>query len=260
MRKVSYGFVFVIALITFISCEKDKEDNQTPVQEVIIDDGVVAHFDWRDEGVMTVAKNQGPYGSCGVFAAMGVFEALIARESNQLVDLSEQHYINASDTWNPNTGVNPSSVFEFMIANGIVLESRLPYQASITTELPDGDVDYLMNSYQSVGLESLSIDQSRKLIKETILEHGPVAAAMDYISALNNYSGGIFNPQNTQASGGHWVVICGWQDDPTVPNGGYWIIKNSEGPNWGEDGYLKSPYTLCNVDRYVFNYANYEVN
>ncbi len=50
--------------------------------------------------------------------------------------------------------------------------------------------------------------------------------------------------------GGHAVFVCGYVDDPKWPGGGYLIIKNSWGPEWGDKGYFYMPYayvTLVNI-------------
>ena len=40
----------------------------------------------------------------------------------------------------------------------------------------------------------------------------------------------------------HEVVLVGYYDDPTVPSGGYWVIKNSWGAGAGDNGYYYIPY------------------
>lgn len=241
----------IVFIILAFSCNKEN----LPENGIEINDDLQERFDWRDEQIVTPAKDQGSYGTCGVFSAMGVIEARIARDSGKHVDLSEQYYVNVSDSWKPSTGVNPWTVFSFVKQTGTVFENRLPYQAKKTTIIPEGDVDYLLPySYETKGLENMSVAQSRKFIKEKLVEYGPLATAMDYKPALDDYTGGIFDPGNSKDGGGHWVVIVGWKDDASVKNGGYWIVKNSDVPNWGENGFCNIPYTVCNIDRYVIAY------
>lgn len=254
-------WIILIGMIFTSACTKEKEED---LNDNIIENNptitvdLVSEFDWRDSSIVTPAKAQGSLGSCGVFAAMGALESAIARESGVLVDLSEQHYINASDTWDPSTGVSPMTVFDFIKDNGIVIESRLPYQARKTDELPTGDYDFTLSSYKVLALESMSASESRKAVKKVILEFGPIATAMDFMSDLDDYTGGVYVPgPNSEVQGGHWVVIVGWKDDSNVRNGGYWIIKNSNGSEWGENGCFKIPYTLCGLVRYVITYPIY---
>lgn len=249
MKKNLLNGILAIGILFNVSCKK------LDVLEQMRNDDLPHYFSWRDHGIVTPARNQGSYGACGVFAAMAVIEALIKRDSGLDVDLSEQHYINASQTW-VETGVNPGTVFEFVRTNGIVTESRLPYQATQTNEIPEGQSDYYISRWGSRPLESLSVDESRQAIKRAVQDYGPIAAAMDIYSDLKNYQGGIYQPDNRAVNrGGHWVVIVGWQNDSSLINGGYWIVKNSFGPAWGEHGFFNIPYNTCNLDRYIFFYA-----
>lgn len=213
-------------------------------------------FDWRDSSIVTPAKNQAGLGSCGVFAAVAVMEAQIKKSTGLEVDLSEQYYINASDSWSDN-GVGPHTVYDFILENGMFTEAELPYAGRKTASLPAGIPDYQISGHDALSLESFTLEQSVEQIKNKILEIGPVAAAMDFKPDLRYYQNGIYIPdENLQVESGHWVVLCGWRDDPEVLNGGYWIVKNSAGTNWGENGFFKIPYGNCNIDRYVIMYCN----
>jgi C1A family cysteine protease len=42
--------------------------------------------------------------------------------------------------------------------------------------------------------------------------------------------------------GGHALFCCGYQDDTQYAGGGYTIVKNSWGTEFGDDGYVYLPY------------------
>ena len=63
--------------------------------------------------------------------------------------------------------------------------------------------------------------------------------------------------ENAKEIGGHWIVVVGWVDDAKVKNGGYWICRNSAGPEWGEEGYFRIAYGQSGVDDYYFCYGVY---
>ena len=78
-------------------------------------------------------------------------------------------------------------------------------------------------------------------IKQELLNNGPVTTAMTLTSAFYAYDKGVLD--ETLCTGAspalhHSVIIVGWGVDC---GGGseYWILKNSWGDNWGENGFGK---------------------
>lgn len=65
----------------------------------------------------------------------------------------------------------------------------------------------------------------------------------EYWKNADNYMGG--SPANPNAPSGHAVVIVGWGKD-NVPGYGpleYWIVQNSWGEGWNDQGYFKFAFT-----------------
>mmetsp|Transcript_17900 Transcript_17900/g.17885 ORF Transcript_17900/g.17885 Transcript_17900/m.17885 type:complete len:153 (+) Transcript_17900:741-1199(+) len=72
-----------------------------------------------------------------------------------------------------------------------------------------------------------------------IKKNGPVVGIMQVFTDFLVYGGGVYKPHiaATKIKGAHAVEVLGWgTDDNQQP---YWIIKNSWGPEWGEQGYAK---------------------
>lgn len=214
-------------------------------------------FDWRGKGIITPVKNQGSFGACGVFAAVGIFEALIKKETGLTVDLSEQHIINGSADWK-SSGISAPSACKFMKENGVVLEKHLPYQAARTKDMPDHHHDFILTDYQTVETHGLPLSKKIELFKEAIYKHGPVATNMNVYKDYDAYKSGIYVwDGKSKEIGGHWVLVVGWQDDLTVKNGGYWICKNSDLPS-SDSGYMKIAYGEAGIDDYWFCYGIYK--
>jgi len=213
------------------------------------------HFDWRENGIMTPVKHQMNLGSCGVFAGVAVFEALIKKETGKTVDLSEQQIINGSQDWVP-SGISSVNALKYMVENGLVLETRLPYQDRTTDQIPDAPPDYILSEYHSVVTDKLPLAEKKKTIQQAVIKYGPIATNMIFFEDLDRYTNGVYIHDGiSKEQGGHWVVVVGWQDDPEVKSGGYWICRNSWGEKWGENGYFNIAYGECGIDDFWFVYG-----
>ncbi len=248
MKKI-FVLLVVSGLISLVFCNNNPagpEDSEFPES-----------FDWREKNIMTPAKNQGDFGSCGVFAGVGVFEALIKKETGIDVDLSEQHVINCMPEWN-SSGVSSADVLKYLKLNAVVLELELPYEAKLTQIIPSGSGTYKLNEYKAVYVNKHPLSERISMFKEAITNYGPVATVMCIFSDLPSYNKGIYTvASSARELGGHWVVVTGWVDDKNVKNGGYWICKNSSGPEWGENGYFRIAYGEAGIDDFYFCYGVY---
>lgn len=215
-------------------------------------------FDWRAKNIMTPVKHQMNLGSCGVFAAVAVFESLIKKETGKTVDLSEQQVINGSRDFVP-SGISSVDTMKYIKQHGLVLEDRLPYQDKKTADMPAGPPDYRLTDFQYVTTNKLALAEKVRTIKRAVQEAGPVATNMIFFQDLDRHKQGVYvYDGKSEEQGGHWVVIVGWRDAPEVKNGGYWICRNSWGEKWGENGYFNIAYGECGIDDFWFVYGIFQ--
>ena len=97
-------------------------------------------------------------------------------------------------------------------------------------------------------------------LKQAIYDYGPVSAAICVGYAFHYYDGGVFDTDETSSCPpgnpvDHGVVLVGWDDNRG--SSGAWLLKNSWGPYWGEDGYMWIEYGISNVG-YGAAYVDYE--
>ena len=78
-------------------------------------------------------------------------------------------------------------------------------------------------------------------LKTALVKHGPIAAPIVYDECLGNYRGGVFNEKDL-GTVNHVVLLVGWDDDKQA-----WLIKNSWGTEWGENGFAWIKYGSNNI-------------
>ncbi|UCD64566.1 MAG: hypothetical protein JSW34_03785 [Candidatus Zixiibacteriota bacterium] len=221
--------------------------------------GSSSGFDWREHNIFTPVKHQLECGSCGEFAAVALFEALIKKETGAELDLSEQQVVSCVPGCGCNTGCSSLGALEYIRDHGIVLEADFPYLNRDTDCPEDIPGDYFITEVLSTNIDKMSLEDRIRTIKQTIRKYGPVATNMVLYEDLDRYREGLYSYDGESRSmGGHWVVIVGWKDDPAVPSGGYWICRNSWGDQWGESGYFNSPWgDITGIDDFYIVYGAY---
>lgn len=204
-------------------------------------------FDWRDNGGLPPIRNQASCGSCWAFGTLGALECNIKIRDGATVDLSEQWLVSCNlNGWSCAGGWWAHDYLQWKAdatgGVGAVMESEFPYAAA---DLPCGgpyNREYTIQGWAYIG--SSSGVPSTESLKEAIYAYGPISVAVHASNAMQAYGGGIFN---TCATGeiNHGVVLVGWDD--TQGDAGVWIMRNSWGSNWGEDGYMRMPYGCASI-------------
>ena len=127
-----------------------------------------------------------------------------------------------------------SNVLNYGRDRGFVREECFPWTATNAT-CPD-EINKWRENKEHFRVASYCAVQGPESIKKEIVKNGPVIAPLFPYTDLLTYKGGVYFPSEGafKFGGSHAVKIVGWTKSI---QGDAWIIENSWGPTWGEDGY-----------------------
>jgi cathepsin L len=204
-----------------------------------------AQVDWRSKGWVTPVKNQGKCGSCWAFTATGALEGQNFNKTGVLVSLSEQNLVDCSTSnYGCNGGVTDYA-FRYVKQNsGIASEESYQYTGK------QGSCQY--RSSNKAGTCSGWVDippGDETALQVAVATVGPVAVAIDASSMLFQlYRKGVYkNPFCSSTNLDHAVLIVGYGTYNGQP---YWLVKNSWGTSWGQDGYVmmaRNQGNMCGI-------------
>jgi cathepsin L len=194
-----------------------------------------ATVDWRTKGAVTGVKDQGQCGSCWSFSATGSMEAAHFFKTGTLKSLSEQNLVDCS-TAQGNQGCNGGlmdQAFQYVISNnGIDSEESYPYTAT-------GPNDCKYKSANSVATMSSfnDVPSGDENSLQSFVTKAPTSVAIDASqSSFQFYSSGVYYEPNCSSDQlDHGVLAVGYGVDGS---NAYWIVKNSWGGSWGQQGYI----------------------
>lgn len=190
-------------------------------------------------GFSTAIRDQGSCGSCWAFGAIGLMEAMILKKTGVEVNLSEQYMLSCNPwDWGCGGGFWPN---DMLADTGAALESCSPY---VATEIPcpaQCATPYKIQSWGFVTEDNVVPPASA--IKQAIYTYGAVQAGVFADRWFQYYTSGVFNRCKKNASWtNHAIILCGWDDAK-----GAWLLKNSWGTGWGENGYMWIKYDCSRV-------------
>ena len=203
-------------------------------------------IDWRNKdgkNWISPILNQANCGSCVAFAAIGVMESqynIAAALPSLNVKLSPQNLF-ACGGGMCDWGWMPGPAANFLQKTGVTDEACMPYQSGATggdvkcsAACPDAAQRTVRISSYATPTRSVTDVDAVKLA----LQKGPVVTTLSVYADFMAYGGGVYRHVTGDELGGHAISIIGY-DDATQS----FIIRNSWGKSWGEDGFGQVSYS-----------------
>jgi len=215
---------------TFTNAEMERAANMGPN----------AMLDWRTHGAVTAIKDQGQCGSCWSFSATGSVEGAVFLKTNKLISLSEQQLMDCSTAEGDNSceGGLMDDAFQYILDNkGICAENDYPYVAKDEACKKGCAVVSTISGFVDVPTDPTNPKNETGLMAAVL--KGPVSIAIEADQPVFQlYTGGVISSSACGTNLDHGVLIVGFGTDSTT-NQDYWLVKNSWGPKWGEQGYVR---------------------
>lgn len=225
-------------------------------------------YDYRQLGYVTSVKNQNSKSSCWSFGAIAALESSVAKATGQKVDLSENVIFNSMLKYSK-FGENDTSELASLL---LPIGSFISWLGTYPSEYDEFDELSKISEYTSTEsnvhvqdvliLDPLRSADNINIFKQALYNYGGIAVEIN--AKYNNNT--LYNPKTgcfyapKDIGNNHVVCIVGWDDTirrdnfPIRPPGdGAWIVKNSFGPKWADNGY----YYISYYDKVLLNRLSY---
>jgi C1A family cysteine protease len=197
-------------------------------------------FDWRTKGAVTAVKDQGQCGSCWAFSVTENIESvwiLYRGLTNEtLPPLAPQQIVDCDTSDLGCSGGNPPTAYDYVqSAGGLDDEKDYPYTAQDgTCAFKSADVVARITGYK------YATDGDESTMKDNLASWAPLSICVD-ARYWQDYTSGVMTEWQCDwiVQLDHCVQAVGYDTTASTP---FWIVRNSWGTDWGENGYIRLQY------------------
>lgn len=200
-------------------------------------------FNWNNTNYLSPVKNQKKCGSCWAFSSTNTLETFMRSKGFPVTRLSEQELVDCSDENNGCNGGFMHTAFDYIIREkGLTSEEDYPYVAE-TMDCKHENCIVNENKYVFPKVVGSSLAEYDFTIPKSIpdrlisVQISPICIALDASSVyFQFYKSGVIDIEIENQKLNHAVILIGYGTDE---NGLYWVIQNSWGSQWGDNGFCK---------------------
>jgi len=99
-----------------------------------------------------------------------------------------------------------------------------------------GTACFIPPKYKIYGVDQFAAVSGEENMKQEIAQRGPLACGIAVPDSLEDYTGGIYCDTTKDVNIVHDISIVGYGTEDGKP---YWLVRNSWGTHWGENGFFK---------------------
>lgn len=213
------------------------------VYEAIPDVDIPGEFDARKKwsGLIHPIRDQQRCGSCWAVSASEVLSDRTAIATGKASPvLSAEDLVSCDKSDEGCNGGELPHAWKYLVSTGIVTDSCLPYTSGdgkvpkCATKCVDSE-----SFTRTKAQDSYAINGASNMLKD-IMTNGPIQVGFMVYSSFMSYSHGVYHKLRSEKKpeGGHAVKILGWGRAGKKKTA-YWLVANSWGPKWGEEGFFR---------------------
>ena len=274
-KKLMFKIFLLITLLFHVKCKielqiQPKKISYDPakINEIIQKLGIPKNYNFIEDEKLNVSdyvSAQGDCGSCWAFAETTALSYRFYKQTKNEVNLSAQYPLSCFSPYCNKGGADSTNVDSFLdlAKNGTVTENCFNYTSS------DGNVEncplfcrdgsmmekyFAKNVYKLPEISEDNYYEIVEIILYQLYNYGPIDAgvkvALDFqIFGLRKNCGNyIFIHNETYDDNtGHEVVIIGYGYSD-VESKYYWIVQNSWGKNFCDNGIIKVEFGQINIE------------
>jgi len=226
--------------------EDRMEQQQWMVESQVDTSDIPEHWDWRNVGGRNFVGPVVNQGACGSCYAVATAEMIASRMSilkqEKYKPISAATALSCSFYTQGCHGGFPFLASKYAQDFGAAYDAAIPY-------VPRNGKCRLRGKHQLVSraMEYQYIGgyygaSSEEAMRRDLFDHGPLVVGFEVAYGLHSYSHGVFSTevrlptQNHFQRVNHAVLIVGFGKQGDTP---YWLVKNSWGRDWGENGFFR---------------------
>ena len=173
---------------------------------------------------------------------------IASRESINEV-LSPQYIISCNEWTDGCYGGGLLSTWWFLEEYGTYTDNCIPYLSFMGDDIPCNFNECFDNSTPMryfAKQKSTHIFYNKDSMKVDVMTNGPIQVGFWIYGDFKEYKQGVYAPENRTIVGAHAAKLVGWGIEDGIE---YWIVGNSWGNDWGENGYFRIKTGECSLEK-----------